>query len=106
MTFTPRSYPEIVRDLLTVMTGGTVAESIDVGIDDEPLRPRLLADRPVGRVSHLEGFIALRKRSGDTELSPYRFGPTDFALKRRPTTGCSTRFASARRAAGPRPDRA
>jgi hypothetical protein len=68
-----RTYPDIVRDLLTVMTGGTVAEVHAIGAEVPGLIH--LDNRPVRRVSHLEGTIEL----GDERL-PYRFTDRDFML--------------------------
>ncbi len=76
MSFTPRTYEEVVRDLLTTLTGGTVRESVDVP-PAGPVPLNLLADRPVRRVSHLEGRI-----DGGPGRDPldYRFTSADFEL--------------------------
>ena len=73
MNFNDRTYRNIVRDLLTVLTGGTVAESISIGA----ILPDLihLDHRPVRRVSHLKGQIQLGE-----ELVDYRFTERDFEL--------------------------
>ncbi len=73
MSFEPRLYPDIVRDLLTVLTGGTVAEAYIVGPDG--LDSLKLDHTPVERVSNLEGQILL----GD-QPTPYRFTERDFQL--------------------------
>ena len=81
MNYTPRGYQEIVRDLLTTLTGGTIGESLTVPGGDGPLTQPLdpLRDRPVKRVSHLEGFVAVG--SGENARTvPYRFTPADFEL--------------------------
>lgn len=72
--FSTRSYPAIVRDLLTVMTGGTIAEVHPIG---DPI-PDLLALHapPVRRISHLEGFV----QGTDEQLRSYRFTERDFEL--------------------------
>lgn len=73
MNFDDRIYPDIVRDLLTVLTGGTVAESISIGSTVPDLL--YLEHRPVRRVSHLQGKI----QTGEA-LSDYRFTERDFEL--------------------------
>lgn len=75
MTYTPRRYDEIVRDLLTTLTGGSVGESVTAPAGDALITPAKLLERPVRRVSHLEGFVG-------TPQSPvrYRFTPADFEL--------------------------
>ncbi len=74
MTFTPRDYPDIVRDVLTTLTGGTVREAI-VAPTDGPVVLDRLADRPVRRVSHLEGTTLV----GDQPVA-VRFTDADFEL--------------------------
>lgn len=74
MSFTPRDYAGIVRDLLTTLTGGTVRETAAVPADGPVVLDRL-ADRPIRRVSHLEGTT----RVGDTDV-PVRFTDADFEL--------------------------
>ncbi len=74
MSFTPRAYPDIVRDILTTLTGGTVREQVTAPADGPVVLDRL-ADRPVRRVSHLEGVTLV----GDTEV-PVRFTDADFEL--------------------------
>ena len=73
MNFSDRTYPDIVRDLLTVLTGGTVAEPHPIGAELPDLIH--LDNRPVRRVSHLQGKL----RNGD-ELIDYRFTERDFEL--------------------------
>jgi hypothetical protein len=73
MSYVPRRYDEIVRDLLTTLTGGTVAESLTAPPADVALVPARLRDRPVRRVSHLEGLIG----SPDNPVR-YRFTAADF----------------------------
>lgn len=73
MSYEPRLYDEIVRDQLTTLTGGTVRESIVVpAIGDLPK----LRNRPVRRVSHLEGQVEGR----DGRPIAYTFGAADFVL--------------------------
>ncbi len=73
MSFTARTYPDIVRDLLTVMTGGTVAETHSIGAEVPEMLH--LEQRPVARVSHLQGTIELGEDRVD-----YRFTERDFEL--------------------------
>lgn len=81
--FVARPFPDIVRDLLTTLTGGTVREAVVIPPGDT-VELRLLADRPIRRISHLEGLVALdrRKDDGSTETVeiPYRFTDVDFEL--------------------------
>ncbi|NLI17466.1 MAG: hypothetical protein GX427_01450 [Actinomycetales bacterium] len=82
MTFEPRTYPEIVRDLLTTLTGGTVGETAVVPAGDV-VELRLLQDRPIRRVSHLEGVVAVTRATADGEEVvevPYRFTDADYEL--------------------------
>lgn len=72
----PRAYDAIVRDLLTLLTGGTIGEAITVPAGDQPvLRLAKLRDRPVRRISYLEG----RPKDGD-EDARIRFTDADFEL--------------------------
>lgn len=76
MSYVPRTYPDIVRDLLTTLTGGVVREAVTVPAGADPvLVLSRLAERPVRRVSHLTG----RTLVGDAEVD-YRFTPADFEL--------------------------
>ena len=77
MSYVPRSYEEVVRDMLTVLTQGTVSERLDAPAADELLVPTKLTNRPVRRISHLEGFI---DGSEPDELIPYRFTDADYEL--------------------------
>lgn len=77
MSFSPRTYEELVRDLLTTMTGGTVRETITVeaGIN-EPILLKKLTKRPVRRISHIEEI-----RVGlDGKQSKIRYTPNDYEL--------------------------
>lgn len=94
-SFTPRPYPDIVRDLLTTLTGGTVRETAVVPAGDVIVLATL-ADRPIRRVSHLQGVIdvqrpirdaageIVRDARGDAELEtvpvPFRFTDADFEV--------------------------
>jgi uncharacterized phage protein gp47/JayE len=79
VSFVPRDYQQIVRDLLTVLTAGTVGESLPVPAGGGLLKPLKLRDRPVRRVSHLEGTITIGTGAAARDV-PYRFTPTDFEL--------------------------
>jgi uncharacterized phage protein gp47/JayE len=61
VTFVDRTYPDIVRDVLTTLTQGVVAETHTVTYDPTA-RPLVLPDivltrRPVRRVSMVSGFV-------------------------------------------------
>ena len=79
MSYVPREYPDIVRDLLTTLTGGTVNESLLVPEGVTLLEPFLLRDRPIRRISHMQGVVQVG--SGDqTNDIDYRFTPADYEL--------------------------
>ena len=73
MNFSHRTYVDIVRDLLTTLTGGTVAEEHHVPLSGVELIP--LYQQPVRRVSHLVGSIELGGEQVD-----YQFTERDFEL--------------------------
>lgn len=73
MNFDDRKYPDIVRDLLTHLTGGTVAETHIVGATVPDLI--YLDNRPVRRVSYLQGKVQIGEA-----LVDYRFTERDFEL--------------------------
>ncbi|MGB5156367.1 baseplate J/gp47 family protein [Desulfobacterium sp. N47] len=77
MSFTPRTYEELVRDLLTTMTGGTVRETLTVeaGIN-EPIILQKLSKRPVRRISHIEE-IRVDPEGVETKI---RYTPNDYEL--------------------------
>jgi uncharacterized phage protein gp47/JayE len=75
VSFVPRRYDEIIRDLMTTLTGGTARESLKAPAGDAVITPGKLRDRPVRRVSHLEGFVG----TPDKQI-PYRFTAADFEL--------------------------
>lgn len=77
MSFVERSYEEIVRDLLTTLTGGTVRETLPAPVGDGLLVPEKLRNRPVRRISSLDGFTVLRE---GMEPVRYRFTAADFEL--------------------------
>jgi hypothetical protein len=68
-----RPYPDIVRDLLTQLTGGISGEVHEIGatLPDAIM----LRERPVARVSHLEGEVL----QGEKRIA-YRFTERDFEL--------------------------
>ncbi len=74
LEYTPRAYPDIVRDLLTTLTGGTVRESATAPVTG-PVKLDRLADRPIRRVSHLEGVTDVNGAP-----VPVRFTDADFEL--------------------------
>lgn len=75
MSYAPRTYDQIVRDLLTTLTGGTVRESLPAPPTGAVVAPSKLRDRPVRRVSSLDGFIGTPDKP-----VPYRFTAADFEL--------------------------
>ncbi len=79
MSYVPRRYEEIVRDLLTTLTGGTVREELTVPPGDLPIVLDKLRDRPVRRVSHLQGVTRVGVGEDEREI-PYRFTAADFEL--------------------------
>jgi len=81
LAFEPRDYTAIVRDLLTTLTGGTVAEQVVVP-DSGPLELTKLASRPFRRVSFLEGLYD----AGGQERR-IRFTEADFELADRDGDG-------------------
>ncbi len=79
MNFDPRPYPDIVRDLLTTLTKGTVRERVTVPGIEGPIVLKELANRPLRRVSHLQGKVSSGEE-GDTEGRDFRFTSADFEL--------------------------
>lgn len=79
MTYVSRSYEEIVRDMLTTLTGGTVRESLTVMAGGTDILPAKLKNRPVRRISHLEGRTLMGVGANAKEV-PYRFTAADFEL--------------------------
>lgn len=79
MSFEPRPYPEIVQDLLTTLTGGTVRERLTVPAGEGPVELTRLADRPIRRISHMEGKLRVGDDPETGEID-YRFTPADFEL--------------------------
>ena len=79
MTYVPRTYDQVVRDLLTTLTGGTVRETLTTPLPGPPIVLDRLSQRPVRRISHLEGTIAIGD-GPDAPQIPYRFTDADFEL--------------------------
>lgn len=79
MKFEPRLYPDIVRDLLVTLTGGTVRELVPVPVPqgDAVVLDRL-ADRPLNRISHIAGFVV--REASEDGIAAYRFTSADFEL--------------------------
>lgn len=75
MSYTPRTYDLIVRDLLTTLTGGTVRETVKAPAGNAAVTPDKLRNRPVRRVSSLDGVVG----TPDKPVN-YRFTPADFEL--------------------------
>jgi uncharacterized phage protein gp47/JayE len=79
MSYVPRNYEVIVRDMLTTLTGGTVREIVTASAGDTPIILEKLQNRPVRRISHLEGKISVGVGMNAREV-PYKFTPADFEL--------------------------
>lgn len=77
MSYVQRNYEEIVRDMLSTLTGGTVRESVRVPAGEVPILLEKLQNRPVRRISHLQGFIEV---PGSEDPIPYKFTAADFEL--------------------------
>lgn len=93
--FSPRPYPDIVRDTLTTLTGGTVGEEVTVPAGDVVVLDTL-RDRPIRRVSHLQGVVEVTRPQRDgngavvrdaqgaalseTVPVPYRFTDVDYEV--------------------------
>ena len=75
MSYVPRTYDLIVRDLLTTLTGGTVRETLTAPAGTAVVTPAKLRNRPVRRVSSLDGFVG----TPDKPVA-YRFTAADFEL--------------------------
>lgn len=82
MTLVNRTYPRVVQDMLTLLTGGIASEPHFITYDRTrtpmPLPQIVLERRPVARVSHVSGFIAGRTE-GD-EPVPHVFGLGDYEV--------------------------
>lgn len=78
MSLVDRTYPDIVRDLLTTLTGGVVAETQNVVYAPDVLPQIALQQRPVKRVSFVRGTIA--GRTPDADPVPYVFSLTDYEV--------------------------
>lgn len=92
-----RPYPDLVRDLLTLLTQGTVAEVHEV--PEGGLARMSLRNAPVRRISHLEGELQVGE-----ERKPYRFTERDFELvgtEDNPHDLVAIRFTNRRRQPAP-----
>lgn len=82
MSLVNRTYPDIVRDMLTLLTGGIASEAHPIALDRTrtpvPLPRILLKRRPVARVSVVAGFLA--GRTSADEPVPYVFSLNDYEL--------------------------
>ncbi len=78
MSLVDRTYPDIVRDLLTSLTGGVVAETQTVIYAPDVLPQIALQQRPVKRVSFVRGTIA--GRTPDDDPVPHVFSLTDYEV--------------------------
>ena len=77
MSFVARAYPDIVRDLLTALTCGTVRETATATHNDEGrVEAVRLQQRPVRRVSHVEE----RRINPDNTEETIRYTPVDYEL--------------------------
>ena len=75
MSYEPRTYDQIVRDILTTLTGGTVRETVKAPAGNTAITPAKLLNRPVRRISSLDGVIGVPDKP-----VKYRFTATDFEL--------------------------
>jgi uncharacterized phage protein gp47/JayE len=76
MSFSSRSYDEIVRDLLTTLTQGTVRESATVSDEGGAIITGKLRNRPVRRISHVE---ELRTNTAGI-TTRWRYTPADYEV--------------------------
>jgi uncharacterized phage protein gp47/JayE len=79
VSFEPRSYEDIVRDMLTTLTGGTVRETLRILGSEPIITLEKLKDRPVRRISHLKGEISVGA-GPNARTIPYQFTAADFEL--------------------------
>ncbi|HEX4953073.1 MAG TPA: baseplate J/gp47 family protein [Thermoanaerobaculia bacterium] len=83
MSFIDRTFPDVVRDVLTNLTQGVVGETHRIESYDPKARPLVLPEvvlqrRPVRRVSFVRGFVAAPEP--DDDPLPYTFGLADYQL--------------------------
>ncbi|HLF78906.1 MAG TPA: hypothetical protein VJB57_15615 [Dehalococcoidia bacterium] len=79
MTYTPRQYEEVVRDLLTTLTRGTTGETVSAPPEGSLVVPQKLMRRPVRRISFLQGPVQVGTGDNVREIT-YRFTSADFEL--------------------------
>jgi hypothetical protein len=76
--FVDRTYPDVVRDVLTTLTGGVAAEAQPAAYAADGSLPDLhLTRRPVARVSRVAGYVA---GPPGGQPVPVVFGLDDYAL--------------------------
>jgi uncharacterized phage protein gp47/JayE len=83
MSLAPRTYPDIVRDVLTALTQGVVQERHTVEFDDSvqpPVAQVVLQRRPVRRVSSVTGFVAPANGDGGGDPVPHTFTLDEYEL--------------------------
>lgn len=123
MSFVDRTYPDLVQDVLTALTGGVAGETHRIDYDPDR-RPVAIPDirlkrRPVRRVSSVRGFVRGPEGEapvpalfslGDYELLPGGDDPADAALirfrplaQRRPAPGTDVTVNYYPRTADPTP---
>ncbi len=98
MSFIPRTYEEIARDLLTTLTGGTVREILTVSFDGEGnIKLDKLKNRPVRRVSFVEEIREITV-GAEKRQKRIRYTSADFELVSSNEEGVkdSIRFRDAR----------
>lgn len=78
MSLVDRTYPDVVRDLLTTLTAGVVAETHQVVYAPAELPKIILEQRPVKRVSFVSGYVSGKTESA--EPVKYVFGLTDYEV--------------------------
>ena len=82
MSLVDRTYPSLVRDLLTTLTQGATGEphriDYDPGAQPVTVPDVVLTRRPVARVSSVEGFVA--GAQPDDPPEPYTFTLNDYEL--------------------------
>jgi hypothetical protein len=70
VSYEPRTYDQIVRDILTTLTGGTVRETVKAPAGNAVITPAKLLNRPVRRVSSLDGVIGTPDKTSNSSRLP------------------------------------
>ncbi len=78
MSLVDRTYPDVVRDLLTTLTAGVVAETHQIVYAPDELPKIILEQRPIKRVSFVSGYIP--GKTGSAGPVKYVFGLTDYEV--------------------------